>query len=97
MYNELIAQINWEEYRRGYWKVDDLKRLKRKIREARDNGVELDLTDDEKYQLKGMVVRGINKIQNYEYGEGIDAEKMRKESLEPLYQLLEKLKTEETK
>lgn len=95
MYSELIAQINWELYRRGYWIIGDLERLKRKIREARDNDTELDLTDDEKYQLKGMVVRGINKIQNYEYGEGIDAEKLRKESLEPLYQLLTQLNTEE--
>ena len=88
MYRELIEQIDWEMYRRDHWKVDDLKELKRKVREARDNNTKPELTDDEKYQIKGMVIKSINKIQKYEYGEGIDAEKMRKESLEPLYQLL---------
>ena len=88
MYRELIEQIDWEMYRRDHWKVDDLKELKRKIREARDNGTIPEFTNDEKYQLKGMITKSINKIQNYVYGEGIDAEKMRKESLEPLYQLL---------
>jgi len=91
MYSQIIEQIDWEMYRRNYWKIRDLELLKRKVREMRDSGIFPEFSTDEIKELKAMVVRGISKIQDYKYGKEIDSEKMRAESLEPLYKLLGQL------
>jgi hypothetical protein len=83
------SQVNWEKYKRGYWKVQDLDALMRRLREI-DSPDELTIAEIR--LLRVSANNSIKKIMNYDYQDlQDDNDTLRNEAMNPLHEFVSKL------
>ena len=89
-----IKQLDWERYRRGYGNDAEVVTLKYRLREIDKNGHPVELTESEVAILQNSTKHSIRHILNYDY-QLPNAEELRDEALNPLYEFILELNTQE--